>query len=67
MALKFGQMKKGRSVPVSHSGLTTVQMGLMNIENDLNSWREETKKSADPFWIPCEGPVVAPNKLITYQ
>ena len=40
MALGFGQMKKGRSVPVCHSGQTIVQIGLMNIEIDLNSWRE---------------------------
>ena len=40
MASGFGQMKKGRSVPVCHSGLTICQMGLMNIEIDLNSWRE---------------------------
>ena len=42
MALGFGQMKRGRSVPVSHSGLTDCQTGLMNILIDLNSWRETT-------------------------
>ena len=40
MALGFGQMRKGRSVPVCHNGQTIVPMGLMNIEIDLNSWRE---------------------------
>ena len=45
MASGFGQMKKGRSVPVCHSGLTICQMGLMNIEIDLNSWRDRTPRA----------------------
>ena len=43
-ALGFGQMKKGRSVPVCHSGQTNCQTGLMNIEIDLNSWRERERE-----------------------
>ena len=38
-------MKKGRSVPVCHSGSTTIQMGLVNIEIDLNSWRDNKNDS----------------------
>ena len=39
MALRFGQMNKGRGVPVCHSGLAICQMGVLNIEIDLNSWK----------------------------
>ena len=39
LALGFGQMR-GRRVPVCHCGQTFFQMGLMNIEIALNTWRE---------------------------
>ena len=44
MAVGFGQMKKGCSVSVCHSGQAIVQMCLMNVKIDLNSWRENIKE-----------------------
>ena len=43
LRIEICKMRKRRSVPLCRSGLAFVQMRLVNMEIDLNSWREKNR------------------------